>query len=287
MFSTIKDLFKYDKRFLFGFLLIIILLFLFILSFFSPYPVKSWNVVARDQSPSLKYLLGTNSIGQDIFWVLTYAIRNSLLIGFGSAILSRGIAIPIGLIAGYKGGFMERVLMTLTDSFMVLPLLPILIMVSAMLRGKTGIFGLIIILGMFGWAYETRLFKSMILSLREREFTYTAIYSGMNTSKVILTEHLPFILPLIMASTLNNMIWAIGMEVVLAIFGLVSLEIPTLGTMINWAIYYQAILRSMWNWIFAPITASILLFLSLYLLSTSISEYIDPRSRVERITIKR
>lgn len=285
MFSAIKDLLKYDKRFRFGFSVMSLMIFLAILSFFSPYDPKVWHVVPRDTPPSLKYLLGTTSMGQDVFWLATYAIRNSLLLSVIAVIVSRVIAIFLGLITGYKGGFLDRFLMTINDSFVILPLLPILILIASVIKGALNINNLGILLGIFGWAWDARVLRSQILSLREREFTYTAKLSGMKTLSIIIKEYLPFIIPLIMATAMNNMLWVIGMEVTLAILGLSSLEIPTLGTMIHWSVTSQALLLGFWWWILTPVFICILLFISLYMLSVSISEFLDPRTRLQRIEV--
>lgn len=285
MFSAIKDLLKYDKRFRFGFSVMSLMVFLAILSLFSPYNPKVWHVAPRDMPPSLKHLLGTTSMGQDVFWLATYAIRNSLLLSVIAVIVSRVIAIFLGLITGYKGGFLDRFLMTINDSFVILPLLPILILIASVIKGALNINNLGILLGIFGWAWDARVLRSQILSLREREFTYTAKLSGMKTLSIIIKEYLPFIIPLIMATAMNNMLWVIGMEVTLAILGLSSLEIPTLGTMIHWSVTSQALLLGFWWWILTPVFICILLFISLYMLSVSISEFLDPRTRLQRIEV--
>jgi peptide/nickel transport system permease protein len=90
-------------------------------------------------------------------------------------------------------------------------------------------------------------------------------------------------MPLVFATLINVMAWAIGLEVTLAILGLVNLDLPTLGTMIYWALNYQALLLGYWWWLLTPVVLSVLLFVSLYWLSVSISEYLDPRSRTQRI----
>jgi peptide/nickel transport system permease protein len=79
------------------------------------------------------------------------------------------------------------------------------------------------------------------------------------------------------------MAWAIGLEITLAIIGLTNLEIPTLGTMIYWALNYQAILLGYWWWMLTPVVISVFLFIALYWTSVSISEYLDPRSRIQRV----
>ncbi|NMB45460.1 MAG: ABC transporter permease [Firmicutes bacterium] len=284
MFKTLADIMHHDKRFTFGFTVMLILLAGAILSAFSPYDPKVWNVVPRDQPPSAQYILGTTSTGQDVFWQATWAIRNSLLMGLIAMISSRVVAVVVGLVAGYRGGALDRILMTLTDSFVILPLLPILILVASILKQSLSVMNLGILLGVFGWAWDARVIRSQVLSLREREFTYTAILSGMSTPKIIFQEYLPFIFPLITATAMNNMLWAIGMEVTLAVLGLVSLEVATLGTMIHWAVNSQSILLGMWWWILTPVVILIFVFVALYMLSLSINEFLDPRIRVQRIT---
>ncbi|HEY8344213.1 MAG TPA: ABC transporter permease [Bacillota bacterium] len=283
MSRVIKELFNHDKRFIFGSSILTLFIMIALISLFSPYNMKAWNTVPRDLPPSWEHPLGTNSMGQDILWKTMVAIKNSLLLGLIAASLSRIIAIVLGLLAGYKGGYFDRIVMTINDSFIIIPLFPVLILIASILRTSLSITVLGVIIGLFGWAWDARLFRSQILSLKEREFTKTAILSGMKTSKIIVTEHLPYIIPLILAATINNVIWVIGMEVTLSMLGLSNLNTPTIGTMIYWALQYQAIFLEKWNWILTPIIICIVLILALYMLSTSISEYLDPRTRLQLI----
>jgi len=278
----LKDLFE-DYRFSVSFSILGILLILAILSLFSPYDPTLWGTVPRDLKPSWTYLLGTNSKGQDIFWQATFAIRNSLVIAVIAASLSRVIAVLVGMVAGYKGGKTGTVLMFLSDVFLVIPLFLIIVMLAMLVREKMTLVTLGLLLAVFGWAWDARVIRSQILSLRERGFTQTAILSGTGTVRLVLNEYMPFATPLIFSTLINNMAWVVGLEITLAFLGLVNMEIPTLGTMLQWAISYQAILLGYWWWILTPIILSILLFVALYWLSVSISEYLDPRTRIQRV----
>lgn len=281
MFIIIKDLFRHDFRFAFAVVVLSMLILLSLISFFSPHHPEARHVADRDLVPSLQHPLGTNSRGQDIFWLISHSIRNSLIMGGLTAIISICIGTFVGLIAGYKGGLTDRILMTVNDSLIVLPVLPVLILVSAMLADMINLIMLAFILSFFSWPWGGRQVRSQVLSLREREFTYTAIFSGMTTFKVAIQEYLPFVLPWVMANFINTILWAIGMETTLAIFGLSSLETPTIGTTIFWALDFQAILREKWLWIGSPIISGALLFVSLYMLSSSIGAFIDPKKRVQ------
>ena len=280
--KILKDLFR-DYRFCFSFVVLIIILVLAILSIFDPYDPTLWNVVPRDLKPSAKYLLGTDSNGQDIFWQATFAVRNSLIISLIAGLVSRVIAIIVGMVAGYKGGWVDRVLMFIGDSLLVIPLFLIIVMIAMLVRQFMNLVLLGLMLSFFGWAWDARLIRSMILSLRERDFTRTAVLSGTGTVKLVLNEYMPFTMPLIFSTLINNISWAIGLEITLAILGLVNLNIPTLGTMLNWALFSQSILLGRWWWYLTPVVLSLFLFIALYWLSVSISEYLDPRTRIQRV----
>jgi peptide/nickel transport system permease protein len=280
--KVLRDLFR-DYRFCFSFIVLLIILILAFLSNFSPYDPTLWNVVPRDLKPSAEYLLGTDSNGQDIFWQATFAVRNSLIISLIAGLVSRVIAILVGMVAGYTGGTTDRVLMFIGDSLLVIPLFLIMVMLAMMVRKYMNLVVLGLLLSFFGWAWDARLIRSVILSLREREFTKTAILSGASTVKLVLNEYMPFTMPLIFSTLINNIAWAIGLEITLAFLGLVNLNIPTLGTMLNWALFYQSILLGRWWWVLTPVGLSIFLFIALYWLSVSISEYLDPRTRIQRV----
>ncbi len=282
--KVLRDLFR-DYRFCFSFIVLMIILILALLSIFSPYDPTLWNVVPKDMKPSAQYLLGTDSNGQDIFWQATFAVRNSLIISLIAGLVSRMIAILVGMLAGYTRGNTDRILMVVSDSLLVIPLFLIMVMLAMLVRKHMNLVVLGLLLSIFGWAWDARVIRSMILSLREREFTKTAILSGTGTIKLVLNEYMPFAMPLIFSTLINNISWASGLEMTLAFLGLVNLNIPTLGTMLNWAITYQAMFLGRWWWILTPVILSLFLFIALYWLSVSISEYLDPRTRVQRVGV--
>jgi ABC-type dipeptide/oligopeptide/nickel transport systems, permease components len=284
--EVLRDLLRYDRRFLIGFIITVLVLLVFPLSLLSPYEPTARRVVPTNLPPSWEYPLGTNALGQDIAWNLIFAVRNTLIIGLLSALLSRMIATFNGLISGYIGGVTDRVLSTITDSLIVLPRLPILVFLSFVMRGQLSIWGIALILAFLDWAWPSKRYRSQVLSLREREFTETALFSGMSTFSVVTREHLPFLVPYIMADVISGFIWAMGMEITLSVLGLTSLSIPTIGTMIYWANYYQAILRGIWWWIGPPVVVAIATVIAFYLLSVSLSEFLDPRTRLQRIKVR-
>jgi peptide/nickel transport system permease protein len=281
----VRDLFRYNASFRVGFVMVLIVVVVAALSFVSPYEPDKRRVVPKDRPPSREYILGTNSLGQDIFWRLTFAVRNSLLIAGLAVLIGRAIGVMLGAFSGYVGGATDRGLSSLADSFIVIPRLPLLMLISFILAGKMSLLSLGLLLGFLDWAWPSKRYRAQVLSLREEEFTQTAVFSGMNTLKVIVREHLPFLIPFLLADMVSGFMWAVGMEITLSILGLSDLATPTIGTMIYWARYYQAMLARKFWWLTPPIVASVVIVVGFYLVSTSLTEYLDPRTRLKRIEV--
>jgi len=280
MINAFTGLWKTSGYFRFGIVTLVFSLTMVILTFFSPYkPMESYTV-PPDMGPSLDYLFGTTSRGQDLFWQMTFALRNSLGFGIITALLSRLIAIWVGMYSGYKGGWMDKFLMSINDSFVIMPVLPILLLLNFLLRDQMNWFYMALMLALLGWAWDARLIRSQVLSLKERVFSETARFCGMPTRRIIFKEHLPYVLPVLFSTTINNLLWSIGMEVTLSILGLTNLNNPTIGVVIFWANQHQAMISGSWWWIAAPVLVTVFVFTGLYLLSVSLNEFIDPRTRL-------
>lgn len=283
MLVILRDLIRYNLEFRIGLVLVAIVLAMAGLSFVSPYPPGEVYLVPPDVPPSSTYWLGTTSRGQDVFWQLTFAIRNTLSFGIMVAVLSRLIALVVGLLAGYSGGWVDRVLMSINDTFIIIPLFPILILFYFVLRDTMSTPLLAMIMACLGWAYDARLIRSVALSLKTREFTQTSIFSGMKTREILAREHLPYVLPIVFSTTMNNMNWSIGIEVTLAVLGFTDINTPTIGGMIYWANQHTALVAGIWWWIAFPVALVVMTFVGLFLLAVSMNEYIDPRSRLARM----
>jgi peptide/nickel transport system permease protein len=281
--SVIRDLYRSSPSFRTGATILLVLLGMGVLSFVAPYAPDDRRVVPVDRPPSLQYFFGTTSLGQDVFWLTTYAIRNSLFVAGLAVVIGRSIAVMLGSFSGYVGGALDRVVSGFTDSFIVIPRLPLLILVSFMIRGSLNMLGLAVLLGLLDWAWPSKRYRAQVLTLREEEFTKTATFAGMGTLKIILREHLPFLIPFLLADAVSGFLFAIGMEVTLSVLGLSDLGSPTIGTMIYWAGYYQALLTRRFWWLVAPILTSVLLVVALYLVSISLGSYLDPRTRLKTL----
>lgn len=244
----------------------------FTLPFFTDINPSEQGVYMKNLPVSSKHLLGTNSQGQDIFWFLVFSIRNSLLLGVAVSICVTIIATLVGLSAGYIGGWFERVVMLVTDSFITIPVFPILIVLGALVRGRTSFWVVGLLLVIFGWAWGARTVRSMALSIREREFINMARFSGASTLGIILKEIFPYVYAYMVVGFINTILFAINTEAALAVIGLSKVEVPTLGSIIFWALNYNAMFIGQYTWIVAPVVATVLLFLGLFLTSTGYNE---------------
>jgi peptide/nickel transport system permease protein len=238
----------------------------FVLPFFAPADPAMQSTYMKNMPLSAEHILGTNSLGQDIFWLLVFSIRNSLILGGIVAVGVTIISTIVGLSAGYIGGNFERVVMLVVDTFITIPLLPLLIMLGALIRANQAFLVLAIIV--FGWAWGARTVRSMALSLREREFINMAKFSGANTFDILLREVFPYVTAYMLVNFINTMLFAINTEATLAVIGVSRVEIPTLGSIVFWALNYNALFTGNYVWIVAPIVATVVLFLGLFLSST-------------------
>jgi peptide/nickel transport system permease protein len=283
MFAVLRDLIRYNLEFAIGLALLGTVVVFACLSFFSPVDPSLIYMTIPDQPPSPQYIFGTNSRGQDLFWQLSAAFKNSLIFGLTVAVISRVISITVGLLSAYAGGWVDRGLMFINDIFVAMPIFPILVLFYFVLRNNMDSLTLALIMACFGWPFDARLIRSVALGLKHREFTRHAVFAGMSTRKVLLEEHLPYVMPIVFSTFMANMLWSIGLEVTLAVLGFTNINQPTIGTVLYWANSHSAMVVGVWWWIVIPVVLIVMTFLGLFLLAVSMNEYIDPRSRLRRM----
>ena len=235
----------------------------------------AYNSYPKKLLPSLAHWLGTTSMGQDIFWLLIEAIHNSLVIGLIVATIGTVVGVLVGLLAGFSGGMLDRVLTVITDTFVVIPSLPILILMTSLMKGSATVILMALVLAMFAWAWPSRQIRSMALSIKERDFIHTAWFSGEGTLQVVVTEILPYALTWSLSNFMNATLVAIASESSLAVLGLSPGNLISLGNMIQWARQRNAIFARQWFWIGSPIIATVVLFIGLFLLITGYNDYLS------------
>lgn len=255
------------------FILGIFLILGFILPLFHSGNPTEWGTYPKNLKPSSAHFFGTTNLGQDTFWLLAKSVQNSFIIGIMVSFFATVIGALLGLLAGFKGGFLDRLITLLTDSFIVIPSLPILILLGSLMKGRASLFYIALVLIIFNWPWPARQLRSMALSLSEREFINTAVFSGASTMKIITKEIFPYVAGWSVANFVNTILVAIGTESGLAVIGMSSNEKATLGTMIYWANQHQAMLAERWWWIGSPVLAIALIFIALFLTMTGYQQY--------------
>lgn len=245
----------------------------FIFPLFYSGSVTAWNTYTSNLKPSAEHFLGTNNLGQDIFFLLSNSIKSSFLIGLFVAFLATLIGVLLGLVAGLKGGTLDRIIMLLADTFIVIPSLPILILLASFTKGSASLFLIGGVLTIFNWPWPARQVRSMCLTLRERDFINTARFSGESTFRILVKEIFPFVKDWSTGNFINTILVAISSESGLAVIGMSSNSSATLGTMIYWANQHQAMLGGKWIWIGAPVVSICLIFIGLFLLMTGQQQY--------------
>lgn len=236
------------------------------------------NTRNRFGEPSWEHPLGTESSGRDMLAVLIVGAPRSLWIGIIAASIGMLAGILLGFTAGFMGGWVDTVIRTLSDSFITIPSLAVLIVISAFVSFNN-ITYMALMLALFAWPGPTRLLRSQVLSMRERGYVQMARLSGASVFSIMFFEMMPNLLPYLAASFTGNVSGAILSATGLEVLGLGPTREPTLGITIFYAIRAAAILRGMWWWWGIPIAALILIFTGLFQMTVGLDEIANPRLR--------
>jgi peptide/nickel transport system permease protein len=234
----------------------------------------------QNQAPSPEHLLGTNGQGQDVLSQLIIGSRVSLFVGFTVGFFITVLGLAVGMTAGYLGGFADGLLNVVTNVFLIIPALPLLIILASYL--PPGIITVTFVLIMTSWAWTARVFRSQTLSLREKDFVFASAVSGESTFRILFTEILPNMMSLVVASFFGNVIYAIAADVGLAFLGFENVTTVSWGTMLYWAQNNSALLTGAW-WTFVPPGICIaLVAFGTTMLIYSVDQVTNPRLKTEK-----
>jgi peptide/nickel transport system permease protein len=249
-----------------------------------PVPINDIDFEARLAAPAAAHPFGTDDLGQDLFARLLYGGRISLAVGFAAMLIAVLIGILVGAIAGMSRGSVDAALMWLTDLFLSLPQLPLLLLIIYLFRDalkalvgvEAGIFIMIVaVIGGFRWMPVARLVRAQILSLREKEFVEAARALGVSPLRLVVRHILPNALgPVIVAGTID-VAAAIIAESTLSFLGLgFPPDIPTWGRILFDARDYLDVAP---HWALFPGMAIFLTVLSINYIGDGLRDALDPR----------
>ena len=261
---------------------LIIVLFFLLLGIFGPMISKYQDpldyVGQGYQPPSKEHWLGTTTFGQDVFTQLVYGIRSSFFVGLVGGGIATIIGLVIGFLAGYEGGWIDELLMMLTNILLVIPTLALLIIVAAYLPYR-GVFIQSIIIGLTAWPWTARAVRSQTLSLRTREFVNLARISGRSHMKIIMYEVLPNMMSYVFMVFILQFGGAILAAVGLDFIGLGPSRGISIGLMLQNAVLWNAIQLGMWWWSIPPGLVITLVVGALYFMNVGLDEVFNPRLR--------
>ena len=225
--------------------------------------------------PSAQFWLGTDQIGRDVLSRLLYASRISLLVGLASTAIAVAIGIVLGLLSGYFGGWVDMVIMRITDMVMSFPYI-MLVLVAAAIIGP-GLANIILILGFVNWPGVTRLVRGNVLSLKEAGFVKNSIVQGMPARFILFAEILPNTVAPVLVYAASSIAVAMLDEAALSFLGL-GVQPPTasLGNMLNGAQSLTILTSKPWLWV-PPGVMIVLLVLMISFIGDALRDALDPR----------
>jgi peptide/nickel transport system permease protein len=235
-------------------------------------------VALPGQPPNRHFWFGTTDQGYDVFSQVVWGARTSLAVGFAAAVLSTVIAATLGMLAAYCGGTVDDTINLITNIFLVIPTLPLLIVVSAFVPTR-GPGVMVLILGLTTWAVEARILRGQALSLRNRDFVHAAKVAGEGTWRIVFGEIMPNMISRIAAGFLLvfylSIIFAAGLE----FLGFGDVNKVSWGTTLYWAQNNSSVLQGAWWHFVFPGVALALAVAALVFVNYGVDELANPRLR--------
>lgn len=236
------------------------------------------HIVAK---PSWSDPLGTTQLGQNILAQLVASTGPSLLVGFGAGLLATVVAVTIGIGGAFVGGLSDDLLNLFTNVILVIPIFPLVIVVTSFIKAG-GVGPIIVIIAITSWAGVARVLRGLTLTMRNRDFILAAKISGERTWRIVLVELLPNTVAFIVSGFIFTVIFAVLTQAGLAYLGLGNVNALTWGNMLYWANQDGALQIHAWWWFIPPGLCIAVLGTGLALINFGLDEVLNPRLRALR-----
>ena len=237
-----------------------------------------FNILATRQAPSWHHLFGTTDQGSDIFSQVVLGTRRSLILGASAALLATTLAATLGILAAYSGGIIDEVVNFLTNVFLVIPTIPLLIVISGYLNAR-GMTTMILVLGLTLWAFEARILRGQALSLKSRDFVHASKVAGESTRHIVFGEIMPNMISRIAAGFVLVFYIALLVDAGLEFLGLGDTSHVSWGMVLYWAQTNSTVLQGEWWPFLFPGLALVITVVGLVFLLAGIDELSNPRLR--------
>jgi peptide/nickel transport system permease protein len=243
----------------------------------APYDPLAKDFEALRQPPSAQHWLGTTHMGEDVFSQIVLGTRGVLVVGFSAGVIATLIAVAVGVTAGYISGWRSESLSALTNVFLVLPGLPLMIIVASQYDNPSLLL-ISAVLAITGWAWGGRVLRAQTMSLRNRDFVQAARANGEPLHRIIAVEMLPNLTAIIASSFVGTVTAAVLGLTTLAFIGVIPITNLNWGTILYWA-QQNGAFPDFWWWYVPAGLCIALLGMALSLINFGIDEYVNPRLR--------
>jgi peptide/nickel transport system permease protein len=286
-FTTFWQAFKRQRMGLIGLLMLLtIILIALFAPLIAPYDPKEGVRVTIDNiyaPPNAAHWLGSDDAGKDVLTNLIFGARVSLMVGFFASFISLVIGGTMGIIAGFYGGRVENTLMRLTDIILVIPDLPLMIILIAVLGRSLSI--IIFVIGILGWTTTTRVVRAQTLSVKERKFVQRARAIGAGNLYIVRRHIFPLVFPLMVVNAVLVVSVAILNESTLSFLGLGDPTRLSWGQMLNFAFSRGAMSAGAWWALVPPGLAIVWVVLGLTLLGNGLERVFNPRLELHHLSV--
>jgi peptide/nickel transport system permease protein len=259
-----------------------LLLLTLALAFVAPlfYHVDIHNRVGLPYTPpSRAHWLGTDHMGLDMVSLLVAGLRASLFVGFLAGTIATALGTLVGVYGGYKGSWIDSILTAVTNLFLVIPSLIILILLSSSLENGRSLPLIALIIGCTTWTWSARAVRAQAASLRGRDHVSLARINGFSTFQIVVLQILPYLLSYIFMVFILQTAAGILSEASISMLGLGPYDTVSLGTILNDSVRNEALTDGAW-WAFAPALVLIaVIAFALYVINTAMEGVFNPRLR--------
>lgn len=230
--------------------------------------------------PSLDYPFGTDYLGRDMLMLVVYGARTSLAVVFAAGAILALLGTVVGLVAGYRGGMTDGTLMRITDIFLTLPTLPLILLITALLGPS--LLNIMLVIGITSWPFMARLVRSNVLSMTRREFIQIEKVMGASTTRIVFRHLFPNQFSLILVYTSLSLPLVILTEASIEFLGLAPISVSW-GFLLNISISYW--IAGAWWMSFFPGLAIFMTSLAFYLVSEGLKEALTPQLKRKRDSV--